>query len=391
MANLDRGQSALDELAQQRLVPSGAVQAAVRIVPITIEELQQAHLSPRVVLPDYLFADVRTRIAAGGVGKTTLALFEAATMALGRMLWRRQPDKPVRTVIVTREDSRETLVARLRKIMNAMNLCQFDVQRVIDNVIIVDLSGVGFRICEVVGDIVAPNLVNLNLLADKLQPWRPDWLIFDPLVSFGVGEARVNDSEQGLIEAFRILRNRLNCCVEGIHHSGKANARDKAIDQYAGRGGSALSDGCRMVAVLQPVDDKEWREVTGMPLRKGETAMVMALPKMSYCQPQEPIYILRSGYRFEMVQSLRRTPDEMAQATANQLFQFILSEHEFGRLYSMSDLENSKQQLNLTRAQIRAAVTALKVAGRVVYVEVKGKSGSHFQPLSVADACGDGA
>jgi RecA-family ATPase len=41
-----------------------------------------------------------------------------------------------------------------------------------------------------------------------------------------------------------------NCCVRYIHHSGKQNGRDKATDQYAGRGGSAFADGCRMVHVL---------------------------------------------------------------------------------------------------------------------------------------------
>ena len=37
--------------------------------------------------------------------------------------------------------------------------------------------------------------------------------------------------------------------------------------------------------------------------------------------------------------------------------------------------------MNLTRAQIRAAITALKVSGRIIYNEVRGKSGSHFAPV----------
>ena len=77
-------------------------------------------------------------------------------------------------------------------------------------------------------------------------------------MSFGVGEARINDAEQGLIESMRIFRHYLGCCVQGVHHTGKANARDKALDQYAGRGGSALSDGARMIAVMQPLDPVEW-------------------------------------------------------------------------------------------------------------------------------------
>lgn len=42
--------------------------------------------TPRVTLDSLLYADVRTRISAGGTGKTTVALFEAVTLALGREL-----------------------------------------------------------------------------------------------------------------------------------------------------------------------------------------------------------------------------------------------------------------------------------------------------------------
>ena len=93
-------------------------------------------------------------------------------------------------------------------------------------------------------------------------------------MSFGVGESRVNDAEQGLIEAFRIIRNQLDCCVEGIHHTGKANARDKSTDQYSGRGGSALADGARMVAVLYTLTPSEWLQATGTSLGADESGLV---------------------------------------------------------------------------------------------------------------------
>ena len=225
--------------------------------------MQKARLTPRCILPDLLYADVRTRISAGGTGKTTVALFEAVTLALGRDLWGRTPKHPCRSVLVTREDSREILVARMREIIGAMSLTDDDIGQVLGNVLIVDVSGVTFRLSAISDDVVIPHAHNLNWLVDNLKDWSPDWIIFDPLVSFGVGESRVNDAEQGLIEAFRVLRNHLDCCIEGIHHSGKANAREKSTDQYAGRGGSALSDGSRMVVVMQPLEPDEWASATG--------------------------------------------------------------------------------------------------------------------------------
>ena len=361
----------------------------VRMEPISTEELHRARLTPRCILPDFLYADVRTRISAGGTGKTTVALYEAVTLALGEELWGRTPKHPCKTVIVTREDSREILVARMREIIGAMMLDQVQVAQVLANVRIVDVSGVSFRLSAVSDDVVVPHAHHLNWLVDSLKEWGPDWIVFDPLVSFGVGESRVNDAEQGLIEAFRVLRNHLDCCIEGIHHSGKANAREKSTDQYAGRGGSALSDGCRMVVVMQPLEREEWLQATGMQLGGDEAGIVMALPKLSFAGKQEPIYIRRCGYHFSRVIPIRRNPEQEAEAIENQVCQFITYEYSQGRKYSGKDLEDSCKKLNLSRAQIRSALTALKVSGRVIYIEVKGKSGSHFEPVTLAGAIGD--
>ncbi|MBK8990899.1 MAG: AAA family ATPase [Gammaproteobacteria bacterium] len=273
---------------------------ALALMPITPDELDRARLTPRVILRDLLYADVRIRISAGGTGKTTLALFEAVTLALQRPLYGRQPERPCRTVIVTREDSREILVARLREIIKAMELTPDEILRALGRIVIIDKSGESFRLSQVIADVVVPSHVTLAELIEALTAWAPDWIIFDPLVSFGVGEQRVNDAEQGLIEAFRILRNRLDCCVEGIHHSGKANARERTLDQYSGRGGSALADGARMVAVMQPVDADEWLKEVGSRLADGENGIVMALPKLSYAKPQDSIFIRRHRLRLRM-------------------------------------------------------------------------------------------
>lgn len=354
------------------------------IEPITAFELQTAQIHPREILPNFLFAEVRMRIAAGGTGKTTLALYEAMQLALGRQLWGKTPKKKCRSVIVTREDSRQILVARLREITKAHGLTEAEVSEVLHNVVIVDLTSENFRLSLIAGDMVAPNLGAIDDLVDALRNFAPDWIIFDPLVSFGVGESRVNDAEQGLIESFRIIRNRLDCCTEGIHHTGKQNARNKSEDQYSGRGGSALADGSRMIAVLNPLNPCEWAQATGQALNADSSGLVMALPKLSYCKPQEPIFIKRSGYQFEMVRVSKRTPEQESAANVEQVFRFICDQYHQGRRYSKADLDAQTKTLNLTRNEIRFATTELIVSGRVLYHEVKGKSGSNYQPVEMA-------
>lgn len=360
---------------------------------ISIDELGSARLTPRVIVPSYIYADVRNLIAAGGTGKTTVKLFEAVCAALGRPIWGRSLDGYCRTAIVTREDPREILVSRLREIMRQLILSKDEVQQVLENVRIIDLSGMPFRLSCVLDDMVMPHRVNIDSLLEALIDFSPDWLIFDPLVSFGVGEGRVNDAEQGLIEAFRIIRNTLDCCVEGVHHSGKANSRDKALDQYAGRGGSALADGSRMVAVMQPMTPDEWASETGTRLENGESGIVMALPKLSYCAPQEAVFIRRSGYMFSHEVVVKRSPDQVKAATAEQILQFIRYEADQGRTYSQNSLEAIASDLNLTRAEIRAGFARLKASGRLISVGKPKTAEFHLEvidPDAKTFAGGDG-
>lgn len=355
-------------------------------------ELQTSSIHPPVIVAHYLYADVRILNAAGGTGKTTLTLFEAVQLALGRKLWGRSVLRPCRTAIVTREDTREILVARLREILDA-ELAATEMPKdeaeslrgmVLDNVVIYDLTGTAFRVSKIESDVVKPDGIALDSLMERLEAFNPDWVVFDPLVSFGVGEARVNDAEQGLIDAFRIIRNKLKCCVQGIHHTGKANAREKTQDQYSGRGGSSLPDGARMVAVLHPMTPNEWAKATGDRLAPKESGLVMHLPKLSYCRPQQPIYIKRHGYRFEMVEASNRSPEQESAAIVEQLFQFITDQYRQGRYYSKTDLGLQTETLGLKREQIRTAATELCVSGRVLYQEVIGRKGSHYEPVDLA-------
>lgn len=345
------------------------------IKPVSSEELDRMRLTPRKLVHDYLYADVRCRIAAGGVGKTTLALFEAACFALGRAVWGRSPSSPISTLFVTREDDRELLYARLREIMQGLDLSDTERARVLSRIRILDLTVIPFRLSQVQGDVVHPNTRSIDALVDHIgrEGFRPDWVIFDPAVSFGVGESRVNDAEQGLIEAARIIRNRLDCCVEFIHHSGKANSRDKTLDQYSGRGGSAFADGSRMVAVLQPLDPAEWLDQTGTVLAEGESGMVMALPKLSYAPPQPHVFIRRRGWVYEAVEASAEAKAEavadIAERQAMSVLEYLVNEFSKGLKYSGKDLERDKTTrttLGLSKHEVAEAVSWLKIRGLVV-------------------------
>ncbi|MEY4757709.1 MAG: hypothetical protein RJA34_2607 [Pseudomonadota bacterium] len=333
-----------------------------------------------MILPGLIYADVRIRVSAGGTGKTTVALFEAITLALGNELWGQKPPAPIKTVMVTHEDSREILVARMRIILNEMFLNSEEIDQVLNNVQILDVSGTGYRLSRIDEDVVQPHFENIDAMVEACQLFQPDWIIFDPLVSFGVGESRVNDAEQGLIEAFRVFRNKLDCCIEGIHHTGKANAREKTSDQYSGRGGSALADGSRMVVVMLPVEAQEWFQKTGISLEEDESGLVMHFAKLSYCKRPASIYIRRSGFTFTQESISELSTADLQRRNMDQVFEFISSEFSKGKRYNNTQLDQVTPQLNLTRKELRECLDELCMEGSIVYRGKRGKVGSFYEP-----------
>ena len=281
-------------------------------------------------LVEDLFADVAVLVAPGGTGKTTLMLYEAAHIVLGRPLYGLAVRRPGPVLIVTAEDSREMLVARLRAIVDALVLTPPEVARVLTDVRISDVSGRPLKLTRVQGEAVEP-AGTVDEIIEAARALAPALVVIDPAVSFGIGEARVNDAEQGLVEAARRIRKELNTCVRYVHHVGKANARDSTLDQYSGRGGSAMPDGARMVTVLQPLDASKWQDACGESLLDGEIGLVLARPKLSYVPPMPDILLCRKGYVFRHRGRAVRTREEELAGNCDQVARLIEAECAAGR------------------------------------------------------------
>jgi len=247
-----------------------------------------------------------------------------------------------------------------------------------------DVSGRGLKLTTVVDDVVLPSPLVDAIIA---QCWtlKPVLVVIDPAVSFGVGEARVNDAEQALVEAARRIRAELKCCARYVHHSGKASARDKVLDQYAGRGGSAFADGARMVAVLQPLTLDEWRTATGAPLLSGENGMVLARPKLTYCAPLPDILISRKGFSFTFTARADIDPAGKLQGNCDQVLRAIIADLDKGLRHTQRSLE----ALNLMpRTELRDAVSTLIARGLVQHMPIPGNprrgAKTYLQPVMAA-------
>ena len=331
---------------------------------ITQEELDRAHLTPKCIVENYLFADVAVLAAPGGVGKTTLTIYEAIAITLGHDLWGQKIISTGWILIVTAEDQREIFLARLREVMAALDLTKVQRQKVFSAFCVWDVVGQEVKLtCARDGNLGNTGLA--DLITDRYREDPPVMVIFDPLVSFGVDEEKVNTNEQALVTAARRIVRGLGCCVRLIHHTGKANARNKTTDQYSSRGGSALSDGARMVTVFQPWEQGD--DGTPPPFIKGgKSILTLTRAKLSYAPPQPLIWIARDGYNFSYALNLPISLEEQDKARVDQVERYLASQTKDERYHTQKTLEESSSQVDMTRAELRRAVNELKLSNRLI-------------------------
>ncbi len=333
-------------------------------------ELQAARLHPKCVVENYLYADLALVAAAGGTGKTSMLLYEAVHIALGRSLWGNRVVTPGRTLFVTAEDSRELFAARLREIIEAMGLDEYERCIVRESIDVWDVSGDMVRLAELDA---GGNIVLTDLPDRIIEAYRNTGLVqvvMDPCISFGPGERIVNDGEQAIVTACRRVMRGLGCCVRLIHHSGKANARNGNLDQYASRGGTALPDGCRMVAILSSATGDSSQCAANAPdgwdLQQGESGFILARAKLSYCPPQPNLWIRRRGYGFAYFTEQLRDAEAVLDRNAEKVASFLVDELHHGRRYTARSMEAlAGGTLKMSRASLRSALASLEASGRL--------------------------
>ena len=332
--------------------------------PLNLFEMAGAKLHPKCIVEGYLYADLAATIAEGGTGKTTVMLYESIHIALGWPIWGNRVVHPGRTLYVTAEDGKDILSARLNKLMEALALTDEQRQTVADSIMVWDVSGSMVKLAE----LDARGNLKLTALADQIVTAYHDTglvqVIFDPQVSFGPGERIVNDGEQAIVTACRRIVRGLECAVRLIHHSGQSNARGGVTDQYAGRGGTALPDGCRMVTVLANAKRVMTTPPTGFDLSGQDSGFLLSRPKLSYCPPQPNIWIRRRGWTYAYFVEQPRDPEAVRDNDADKVANFLADELTRGRKYTARSLE-AVGSLKLPRARLRAALAMLEVTGRV--------------------------
>lgn len=248
---------------------------------------------PWAFKPYFLRGTVVTINAPGGTGKSALVAALAAHMASKKPFGPLLLNQSCRSVIVTYEDSRDEYSRKL------VAIPEIDGSHIMDNVRIIDGSTLSvdqrWWTARINGTVEATGAA--SELAEVMKPFKPDVVFLDTLSQLNGGDED-NATFAKIISSAQLMAKELDCCVVLVHHTGKEVARAGIVDQYSGRGGSAVSDNARSVLQLITIDPDSAKKVWPgkvMELPKDTTMVALVHVKSNYARAADPIAFLRQS------------------------------------------------------------------------------------------------
>lgn len=185
-------------------------------------------------------------VAASGVGKSVLAMQMSILFATGRDLWKLEPHKPRKVILIQAENNFLDLVEPAQSITRILNLSEQEKADLRKNFRVVSddtHSGEGF----------------VRLLENICERYKPEIVIVDPLMAYIGGDI----SKQEVCTKF--FRNGINPIIHKhnvglivLHHTGKQKAKDlKQFEantdlEYLGIGSSDITNWARAVSIIMP-------------------------------------------------------------------------------------------------------------------------------------------
>lgn len=232
-------------------------------------------------------------IAAGGTGKSFLAMHIAVSVSSGSSLFCRfQPTRPMKVIFISGEDDCPELQRRLHKAtsclpihirnninanLHFMDLADsFELFTAKTNKGEVSITDVPSLICEQINSEIGSDI---------------GLVIIDPISRFRGGEENMAADTTRFVQALQQIRDRLNTCVLTLHHVNKQSGGNGASQNNA-RGSSAFIDGVRLVYQLNNLTDTEVEKMYG---KSSLTPKLLTLQsvKSNYGRPIEPITLSR--------------------------------------------------------------------------------------------------
>lgn len=242
------------------------------------------------VIDDFLPRNiVAALIAAGGSGKSYLAMNLAISVASGGILFNKfMPSKEGKVVFISGEDDIAELQRRLHWSTNS--LPKHVVERIGKNINFIDLADTfkTFTEKDRTGEVHMTSLVSdlINSIKESVGS-EVDLIIVDPVSRFRGGEENLAADTTRFVQALQMFTTELNATVLCLHHVNKG-AKSNGTGQNNARGSSALVDGVRLVMELNQLSEDEVKKLYGDTQVKLNILNLHCV-KTNYTKPFEPI------------------------------------------------------------------------------------------------------
>lgn len=228
----------------------------IRATPLTEDDLDGIPLRDFIWGQHLVRKFVSVTVSPGGVGKTSLLLCEAMSMASGIDFLQVPVKKPLRVWVFNAEDPRDELLRRVKAARDFYDLYASDYAGRIfldsgrdqDLIIAHEDRKTGLMI----------NVPIVDAVVSQIIKNRIDVVIVDPFVS----THQVNENDNGAIDAvaktWAKIADYTNCAIDIVHHLKKVSDRDATVEDA--RGAVSLIGAARSVRVLNRMNEEQAKE-----------------------------------------------------------------------------------------------------------------------------------
>jgi hypothetical protein len=323
-------------------------------------------------------------LAAGGKLKSTLIVDQAIeTAKLGKL-----------AVIVSAEDESDDYYGKFWTALKTPESRHYglDIVELSKFISVVDISGTGWKL-SASPDNLGQRAKWVDNLIEDIQSMgkKVGFVAFETASRLCYGEEN-NDFAAAITVTDHVAMT-LNCSSVISHHTAKFVAREKVVDNHAGRGGSALGDNTRSSLTMTSLDANyggiRLPQCSQAEIKEGRI-VEMAHTRSSFGQTIEPRYFrAKNGLGgfpiMEEIPSLKRGTQEAIEwkasqkengelDAATQILAYMQDEFDSGRDYIGSDvIENEevrhKVLPGIARNPARAAMAKLVEEGKVIKVK----------------------
>ena len=196
----------------------------------------------------YIRGYISVLASAGGVGKTSLTIVEALSIATGMPLLDEEVHDQGNVWLINLEDPRSELNMRVLAAMKHYGLKKDDVY---GRLFIDGEDDIKIVMAAEGRDGLVTNDALAAYFQEKIISENITTVIVDPFVSVSQVNENSNTSIQVVVAMFRAIARNANCSVTLVHHTRKGNGEDANVDSI--RGAGSLIGAARTARIINKI------------------------------------------------------------------------------------------------------------------------------------------